>query len=322
MNRFLFLMIFIILVVAGWSGAWIYGSKRINTEVESYFASTANSAQKVDCEQFVVAGFPFRFDITCTNLSINNQDVRLQIPEIQVSVLAYRPTHALVFAIGPAIIEDSFSGSKRQVNWQGLKASIRTNGWALARISIEGTNIELIDNVLGQTLIASAGQINMHLLDDPDAYDVEKNLAVLGAFATLEEINVPEFSITNASIQAQAMINSMPDDIRLWTLANLAQNWFENQTGIDILKFEGRDESSDFAIIGKLSTTAQAMPNGDFDFTSKNLAERFSPFLDQTSQDVVFGMQSEDGSNYQSYSIRHGVVMAGNLPLISLAPLR
>jgi len=322
MRKFLFLMIFIIVIVAGWSAVWIYAAQRIDAEAKSLFASTANTQQQVDCEQFNISGFPFRFDITCTNLTINSTDTSLNIPEIKVTVLVYRPTHALVFAEGPAVMENIFSGSKRQLNWNSLRASVRTNGWSLARVSIEGENIELVDTIIGQTLIASSQQINMHLIDDPDIYNEDKKLQSFGIFATLSDIEVPEFSFANASIQAQATVSAMPDDLRLWTLANISSNWFENQTGIDVLKFEGNDESSSFSVLGNLTTTAQSMPNGDFDFTSKNLDTRFSAFLDETGQDVAFGQLSEDGTRYQSYTIRHGVVLIGNLPFLTLAPLR
>ncbi|MCF6326228.1 MAG: DUF2125 domain-containing protein [Devosiaceae bacterium] len=322
MKKFLFLMIFIIVIVAGWSAAWVYAAQRIDAEANSLFASTANTTQQLNCEQFNVLGFPFRFDITCTNLSINSLDSSLNIPEITVTVLVYRPTHALIFAEGPAVMENIFSGSKRQVSWNSLRASVRTNGWSLARVSVEGENIELVDTIVGQTLIASSSQINMHLIDDPDIYDEDKKLQSFGIFATLSDIEVPEIAIASASIQAQATVSAMPDDLRLWTLANISSNWFENQTGIDVLEFEGSDESSSFSILGNLTTTAQAMPNGDFDFTSKNLNTRFKSFLDETGQDVAFGQLNEDGTRYQSYAVRHGVVLAGNLPLLTLAPLR
>jgi len=315
-------MIFIIVIVAGWSAVWIYAAQRINAEAGSLFASTANTQQQVSCEQFSVSGFPFRFDITCTNLTLSSIDTSLKIPEIKVTALVYRPTHALVFAEGPAVMENIFSGSKRQLSWNSLRASVRTNGWSLVRVSIEGENIELVDTLIGQTLIASSQQINLHLIDDPDLYDDEKKLQSFGVFVTLADAGVPEIAIANASAQVQATISAMPDDLRLWTLANISSNWFENQTGIDVLKFEGNDESSSFSILGNLTTTAQAMPNGDFDFTSKNLETRFSAFLDEAAQDVAFGQLSEDGTRYQSYAVRHGVVLAGNLPLLTLAPLR
>ncbi|VAW21766.1 hypothetical protein MNBD_ALPHA11-1650, partial [hydrothermal vent metagenome] len=143
MRKFLFLMIFIIVIVAGWSAVWIYAAQRINAEASSLFANTANTQQQINCEQFSVSGFPFRFDITCTNLTLSSIDTSLKIPEIKVTALVYRPTHALIFAEGPAVMENIFSGSKRQLNWNSLRASVRTNGWSLARVSIEGENIEL-----------------------------------------------------------------------------------------------------------------------------------------------------------------------------------
>ncbi len=322
MKRILFLMIFIAVVVAGWSGAWLYAAQRIKSEANAYMASTYDTTRQVDCQQLSVGGFPFRLDVTCTGFSLAINDLNIQIPQLQATALVYRPTHALIFARGPASIRDSFSGSNRQVNWTTLRASVRTNGWSLARISIEAENLQVIDNLLAPITIAASKSINLHLINDPAAFDEKNNLQTLGAFATLEAVEIPEISITDGSVQAQITLSAMPGDIRKWTPANLARNWFENQTGIDVLKFEGSDQASSFSILGNLTTTAQAMPDGNFDFTSKNLDSRFAPLLDQTGIDVIFGNPAEDGSRYQSYTVRHGVVLAGNIPLLTLAPLR
>ena len=322
MNRFLALLIFIVLVVAGWSGAWIFISSQITQRAEAFFLATSNQAQQINCSELDVAGFPFRFDVTCTDLTLSQDDLNISVPEIKATVLVYKPTHALFFANGPVQIIDAFTGSSRQVNWDSLSASIRTNGWSLARISLEGKNIQVNDTIFGNTLIAEIGGFEAHMIEAANLRDDVMQTTMYDVFARLAGANAPEFTINNASVELQALLMHFPNDIRKWSLQTISQNWFEEGTGLAVDKFDGQDEQSSFAISGKLAATAQSMLTGGFDFFSTNLSQRFANVLGDFERDTVFGLLDEDGSHYQSYTFLHGIMMAGNTPILSTRPLR
>ncbi len=322
MNRFISLIILIFVIVAGWTGAWFYAAKRIKDEARTYIAHSQQSQIKINCENFDVAGYPFRFDVTCTNLTLDNLDLSITLPSFQATVLVYRPTHLLLFANGPARFHDSFSGSRRELKWNSLRASLRTNGWELTRLSLEADQIELVDLLIGETQIAKVEHMESHLLKDEQNISQIPNLINVLALAKIEQVAAPEFQITNAQVLFEASLSALPDDVRLWSPAIIAANWHQNETGIDVTKFEGHDDISSFSIVGSTTTTAQAMASGNFDFSSTNLAQRFEQFMDPTSQQVIFGNQSDDGTRYQSYSLVHGVLLAGNFPILTLGPMR
>ncbi|MCF6302940.1 MAG: DUF2125 domain-containing protein [Devosiaceae bacterium] len=322
MNRFILLLIFIIILIAGWTGAWFFAANKLKTEAMSFFSASEQSDQIDNCQKFDVAGFPFRFDVTCTNFSFNQLDMTVSLPELKATVLVYRPTHFLLFAEGPLSIDDSFSGSSREVQWDSLRASLRTSAWTLTRFSLQGENLSLYDNLLGKTLIAATSLFEFHLLDDAGEKTTEANLHQLQALAKIKNATAPEFNINNANLDFEARIADMPDDLRLWTPKTIAHIWNQNQTGVTISKFTGRDELSEFSINGQITTTAQAMLSGNFDFFSTNLSPRFAGILDPNSTQVIFGNQSDDGSFYQSYALVHGVLLAGNLPILTFSPMR
>lgn len=322
MNRFLSLIIFVAIVVIGWTAAWFFAAEKIQDEARTFFAGSKNTQQQVNCEGLDVDGFPFRFDVTCTEFSISDLDLLIKIPEIKATILVYRPTHLLAFAQGPLTFDDSFSGSKREIQWDSFKASFRTNGWALARASIEAANVKLFDNLIGQVMIAGVQNAQMHLLTDEETAENETELMQLFALAKLENATAPEFDVANANLNFEATLNAMPDDLRQWTPAIIAKNWFETQTGVQVQKLTGEDDKSNFSIIGEFTTTAQAMLSGNFDFFSTDFALRFDTFLEPTAVQVLFGSKGEDGSHYQSYSLVHGVLLAGNLPILTFGPMR
>lgn len=322
MNRFISLIILIFIIVAGWTTAWFYSAKRVKDEALTYLAHSQQSQVKIDCEKFGVAGYPFRFDVTCTNLTLDNLDLSISLPSFQATVLVYRPTHLLLFANGPASYIDSFSGSRRELRWQNLRASLRTNGWELARLSLEADQIELVDLLIGETQITKIERIEGHVLKDEQNISQLPEVVNLLALAKIEQATAPEFQVTNAQIQFEASLAAMPDDLRFWSPSIIAANWHKNETGIKVTKFEGHDNISSFSILGSTTITAQAMASGNFDFFSTKLAQRFGQILDRRSLEVIFGNKSEDGSRYQSYSLVHGVLLAGNFPILTFGPMR
>lgn len=322
MNRFISLMVFIVIVVLGWTAAWFYAANRLTDEAGTYFVGLSTHLQRFECETFDVDGFPFRFDVTCTNAKLTDSDLELSINEIKATVLVYKPTHVLVFAQGPAQVTDSFTGSKREITWDNLSLSLRTNGWALARFSLEAQNLQLFDTIVTKTLLGSVSHAEFHLVEDTQFYDADARITQISAFAKVQDAFMPEFEINDAKIILEASLAAMPDDLRLWSPAIISKNWFDSQTGLNISKLEGSDARSSFSINGNMTATAQSMPNGNFDFFTQNLAQRFEPFIDPVAIQVVFGSQSEDLNRYQSYSVVHGVVLAGNLPIFTLVPMR
>ncbi|HHG89677.1 MAG TPA: DUF2125 domain-containing protein, partial [Devosia sp.] len=213
MNRFVVLIIVVVTVVAGWTATWFYGAGEIRRQITAQLTASQSAPEKLNCKQLEVAGFPFRYDISCTGARIVSGDVTIAVPLLRATVLIYRPTHALIFATGPASYTDAFSGSSRQLRWQNLRASARTNGWALARISLEADGLELVDTLVGEKTVAAASRIEAHILDNPDAYDAESKLVQLNIFARIEAGEVPEFEIENARVTFEGVVEALPDDV-------------------------------------------------------------------------------------------------------------
>ncbi len=322
MNRFKTLAIIVVIILAGWTGAWVFVSTKIQQMAQAQFAALKDQPQNIDCENLDISGFPFRFDVTCTNLAVHDLDRTISIPQVKLTVLVYRPTHALLFARGPATIQDSFSGARKELRWSSLQASLRTNGWALARFSLQARDLTFLDTLVGDTEIASAGLFEAHLLEEESAYDKQTRRTTIAALARLDGLNVPDADISGANMTMEARLQQMPDDLRLWRPATIAANWNETGTGLELVDLKGADTTSSFSLAGKLTTTPQHMLSGNFDLFSNNISDRLDGIVSPAIRQIAFGSKSDDGQNYQSYSLVHGVVLAGNIPITSLPPLR
>ena len=98
MKRIIYLGIAVFAVMLLWCGAWLYAGNEVKKAVLSLATADGESAPKLSCDSLDVAGFPFRFDVTCTGATLVSQDTTVAVAELRASVLVYDPWHALAFA--------------------------------------------------------------------------------------------------------------------------------------------------------------------------------------------------------------------------------
>src|SRR5438045_8732614 len=67
----LFLMPVLVLIAAlGWGAFWVYAASQVDASVDAWRAREAQSGRVYDCGSRSVAGFPFRFEVTCNDVSV------------------------------------------------------------------------------------------------------------------------------------------------------------------------------------------------------------------------------------------------------------
>ena len=322
MSRFVVLLSAITVVAGGWIAAWFTLATVITDKANQFMQASLSTSRPVQCEKLSVGGFPLSFDVTCTKLLARAGDITLSLPQIKASVLIYRPTRMRVSVTAPAQISDAFSGSRRQVRWDNLRALFVTNGWALDHLSIAADNLELVDNLVGEKPVARVRLFAADLIDNPQKYNKPKALVQLNAFVRADEITLGELDLANANLRLKANIDAIPDDLRKWSLATIARNWFRRKTGIDLVSFTGADGISEFKLSGQLSATGQGRLSGDFALHTQNVTERLQPLFDPTTLQILFGFPGNGASRDQFYSLRHGVLLAGNLPILTVGALK
>ncbi|VAW15525.1 hypothetical protein MNBD_ALPHA12-634 [hydrothermal vent metagenome] len=321
MKRLVVLISIIIMVVAGWIVAWFAVAIAIKTRADQFMQASLNAAPQIECKKFIVSGFPFDLVLTCSNLVVRDGDISFSLPRIKAAMQVFSPTSMEISASGPAAIKDDFSGSRRQIGWDYLNVFVRTNGWALDRVSIAAGNLEFIDNLAGEKLLMRIERFKAELADNPDKYNKNAALVQLSALVGANKVTLAEFDLTDASLRLEATIGAIPDDIRQWSLSRLASNWFREKTGIELVAFTGADARSEFKLVGSLSANGQARLSGDFALHTKNIMDRLQRFIDPTTLQILFGFPNKDNSRDQSYSLRHGVLLAGNLPVLTFNAL-
>lgn len=321
MNRFIGLGLTVLVITLAWVGLWFYGATQIRENFETAQQNAASQGTLLDCSNLEISGLPFRYDIFCSDLSVSANDVIVTLPKLTATVRIYAPTHALLFAEGPLNIDDAFTGSRREVTWDDLTLSARTNGFALARISATGSNFVLHDTIIDDFILGTMDQFEAHLMDAPETYDAESKTSSWALFARMNQATWPQLNIEDAQFRLEATFPTMPDDLRNLSLPVLAKNWADPNPKIDLHILEGQDALSSFSILGNVGLDSDAAWNGDFDVTTLGLDTRLGDLTSGPMMSIFLGDPTPDGKLYRAYSLRHGVLFAGNIPISAVPPL-
>lgn len=318
MKRFVILGSLVILIVALWTGAWFYISGRIQSEV----GALANSQPRITCADLNVGGFPFRIDITCTGFALQNGDVTANITAVQVSALVYRPTHVQIFAQQPMQISDAFAGSQTQLTWEDAKASVRLDGFKLARASLIVEQPKLTDELLGSTSILAGKHFEFHLID-AGTPTTTKGRHDLNLYASLTEADAPLIQVAQAEIKLDVEITAMPDDVRIWNSPELLTRWRAGEGSLRLHDFSMASAELTLSTKGSGTITPDGYLEGEAKLTSAGLIDRLqaSGNLPPMVMALIAGTKIDDTNYEQSLRVNNGVLSLGGIPLLKTPKL-
>jgi hypothetical protein len=196
----LFIMPILLLVAAiAWSAFWFYAASKVDAAADEWRAREAKSGRVYDCAKRSVAGFPFRFEVSCSGASVSlvSQTAGAQAPvtarlsEILVVAQVYDPKLLIAEFTAPATISAPGQLSLT-VNWSKARSSIVGLPAVPQRAAIvfDDPAIDRI-NAAVQTPLARAKHVEMHArLADGSAQEnpvIETVLQIAGG--SLQELH-------------------------------------------------------------------------------------------------------------------------------------
>ncbi|MHB1103053.1 MAG: DUF2125 domain-containing protein [Devosia sp.] len=332
MNRFVWLGLIVLAVAGAWTAGWFYAAGEARSAVANLAAGDGETAPKLSCAALDITGFPFRFDLNCTDATLADGDVTVGIAGLKGSVLVYNPTHVLISAQAPIAVADAFTGSQSRIDFSRAEASVRLQsadfwaglrgeGWRVARASLVADGLEWTDTLTGENLIGGANHLEAHLLDIPEQHEPEKDLSALAAYARLDDVTAPGFQIAGGEVSLEAELNGLPDDLRALATPDALQRWHDAGGQLKLVGLQGTAGEEFFKSAGTLALDSAARVEGQIQLTSKGLVERTGTLIPEDWKDLVLGTQAADGSYSQTLNLRGGFIFAGLMPVGQLAPL-
>ena len=320
-KRIIILGAVVLLVILGASAAWFYASGIVRQEVERLAFADGETSPQLTCANLGIGGFPFAFDIECTDAVVVSGDLMAEIPGLRVSVMVYDFTHAIASARGPAQLSDAFTGQRSSVSWTGLNASLRIKDNRIARLSVVGDELSWNDLLLGDTMLAKASHAEAHLLDIPEAHDPERKLASLALYLKADALDLPAAALANTALEVEAEATGIPDDLNAIGATPILPTWQQAGGQLKIVGIRMSDDNADLNASGDLTLDAQGFPNGTIAIDSMGVAERIGPLIEEPWRTLVLGVPQENGRHTNQLNFRGGTLSSGLVPITALPPL-
>ncbi len=169
--RLFLLPALVVIAAAAWSAFWFYAASEAGVRADAWAAQEAKAGRIYACGKRSVAGFPFRFEVRCTDASValvsQTADAKAlftaQLGEIMVIAQIYQPKLLIADFKAPATLSDRGEPPSLKVNWSLGRSSVSGLPDIPQRVSIVFDNPS-IDRVNGPvaTPLAKANHAELH----------------------------------------------------------------------------------------------------------------------------------------------------------------
>src|SRR3954447_1347232 len=123
--------VLLLIAAAAWSAFWFYAASEVGVRADAWRAQEARSGRNFDCAKRTVAGFPFRFEISCEDASVklvsqtaSNTLFAGKLAEILVVAQIYDPKLVIAEFKAPASIAELDGQAPMRVDWAKARASV------------------------------------------------------------------------------------------------------------------------------------------------------------------------------------------------------
>ena len=161
----------VVVAAAAWSAFWFYAASEVGVRADAWAAQEAKSGRVYACAKREVAGFPFRFEVSCNDASVSlfsqTADAKAlftaRLSEILVIAQIYQPKLLIAEFKAPATISDRGQPPSLKVNWSLGQSSVYGLPDVPQRASIEFNNpsIERVNGPVA-TPLAKANHVELH----------------------------------------------------------------------------------------------------------------------------------------------------------------
>lgn len=160
----------LVIAAAAWSGFWFHAASQVGERADAWRAQEAKSGRRYDCARRTVAGFPFRFEVSCEGASVSlvsqtasNVPFTATLGEIEVVAQIYDPKLVIAEFKSPAQVAIPEQAPLR-VDWSKGRASVLGLPAVPQRASIvfDDAAIDRVNANSIQVPVARAKHVELH----------------------------------------------------------------------------------------------------------------------------------------------------------------
>ena len=215
------------LLALAWSAAWFFIRNRATEALDGWFAAQAATGRQWTCPQRSVGGYPFRIEIMCRTLAVQQPDLTLSLGRVHAVAQVYQPRHVIIEAEGPLRLSSGPVTVEGQ--WNSLRSSLRVvaEGFQTASLVVTEPVLNFRGPNLGTDLRAQ--HFEAHLRPDPARGSSERALDVVarasGLSAPVLDNLIGGSEPAHVEMQAiatqarDARLRSVPEELERWRQA-------------------------------------------------------------------------------------------------------
>ena len=162
--------VLLLIAAAAWSGFWFYAASQVGVRADAWRAQEAKSCRNYDCVRRTVAGFPFRFEVSCEGARVSlvsqtatNVPFTAELGEILVVAQVYDPKLVIAEFKSPASVAVP-EQSPLRVDWSKGRASVVGLPAVPQRgsITFDDLAIDRVNSNSIQVPVARARHVELH----------------------------------------------------------------------------------------------------------------------------------------------------------------
>lgn len=331
-RRYILLMSAIVLVIAGWTAAWFYGRSVLADQLNLQMSNLARSGLEVSCEDLDIAGYPFRYEVSCDDLrSLDRSGTTSSLQSLRAVALIYNPWHIIFEAKAPAAMAAPLNGVAGEMTWETARASIKYSQEALGDVDAVVRKPEAaFENAFSAGKFA-AEKAEFHLRKTPDQADR------LDGFLSIDSLqlqSVPDLQEV-IDIRGHLQVDGGTAFLAGADLVSLVQG-NNGELPVKLVLFKAVLGKSSVGATGDLLVNGDGTVSGTLNLTLGNgedlllaIKPLFPPQDNSYAliEGVVKGLVSADGQAGETSSVAlpmvidRGAVRIGFLPLGQIPPL-
>jgi len=273
-------LILVLLLAAGWSAFWFYASAQATARIAQWQERESQAGRTFACATQDIGGFPFRFEVSCGEPSLELSNLR---PEIllagkftNIVAQIYDPTLLIGEFTGPLTVAELGVPANASVlpptrpmfsaNWKLARASLRGLPGAPERLSIVFDSPELARMArAAMEPVAAADRFELHsrvLSDAPGNGAVEIALRLAGGAAPTLNTALAQPTDADADVKISGIRDLAPKP-----LATYLRELSETNGRIEIVN--ARIAQADIIVTGNgtLGVTTDGMLDGQVALT-------------------------------------------------------
>ncbi|MEP4770153.1 MAG: DUF2125 domain-containing protein [Roseibium sp.] len=265
-KRYIVLLAVIGLVIVGWSGAWTYGRSMLADQLDLQMARITGNGLELGCADLRIAGYPFRYEIRCTDLTSKDRfGAEGNLGSLNAVTLVYNPWHVILEADAPAAIAVPVNGLSGDISWDTARASVKYSMDGLGDLDMVLTKPKAAFQNSFSAAAASSEKAELHLRKAPDLPDG------VDGFVSVDDLkleNVPELNdLLNLRVHLR-LENGAP----LLSGANLAllTQMNDGQLPIQLVFSEIKSGHSRFGASGDLVLDGNGLLSGQVKLSLSN----------------------------------------------------